>query len=523
MKETMTINISGIVFHIDLDAYEKLKSYLNKITTHFSNEEGGHEIINDIESRIAELFSERTFSGKSVINESMVNGVIEIMGLPEDFNDEKEEENERDSTDNSTQSGFYQSKRKLYRDPESRVLGGVCSGLGHYMNLDKVLVRVLFVIILLVTSGVALPVYLILWIAVPKARTTSQKLEMKGEPITVENIGKSVKEEFNEMKDSFSKHKDSKEYKKAKEYTRKAGHAAHEVGKESVNVISKIFGAIFLLFGFIALISLVFGMFATTRIVGIFPGFDSGLFLNHVYSGSLASTLLFSILIIIGIPILLIIYAGTKMLFNYVANSRPVFLTALGVWVIGIIIAISTSAGAIDVFSTDASSNELESLTFSSDTIFIELDENEINDYNDIQIEVNNFKLVVVNNEEILVSRPKFTITSSNDDRIALKIRKYSKGNNYRTAKSNAENLTYSYRTEGSTLKLDPYFLVKNNGKWRNQKVKLNLNLPEGKVVYIDYSLLPIVYDIKNTNNTWDGDMPGQFWEMKHDGLTLCN
>ena len=412
MKKTITINISGIVFHIDVDAYEKLKSYLNKINSHFSIEEGGHEIISDIESRIAELFSEKSKNDRGVINENMVNDIIEIMGLPEDFYDTTNEENPSDPESKSAQSEYYQGRRKLYRDPESRVIGGVCSGLGHYLNLDKVLIRVLFVIILLVTSGIALPVYLILWIAVPKARTTSQRLEMKGDPITVENIGKSVKEELNEMKDGFHKNKKSREYKK-KNY---AEYSTDVTEKGLTTILLKILGISFIVIGFILLATLVFGIFASTRIIGILPGFESGFFLNHVFSSSLTSTLMFSSLIIVGMPILLIIYAGTKMLFNFVPNSRPVFLTALGVWIIGIIMAISTCVGAVDVFSTDASTTNNELLAGTSDTIYIKLDEREYVKYNDSQIEVNNFKVVVFDNDELLVARPQLSITRNNDN-----------------------------------------------------------------------------------------------------------
>lgn len=525
MKKTLTINISGTVFHIDDDAYEKLKKYLSKIGLHFSKEEGGHEIINDIEARISELFTDKTSNNQNVVNLEMVDQVIEIMGLPEDFEDEEEP---ADTT--QEQKAYYSSYKKskrLYRDPESRVLGGVCGGLSHYLNIDKVLMRILFFILFIVTSGVALPAYLILWIAVPKARTTSQKLEMKGEDINVDSIGKTVKEEFSEMKDSYNRYKESDEFKKGQEYARTAGRQAQNAGREAGNVLSKVFGAIFLFIGFISLIGLTLGLLTASNLIGFTPDFlpnaHSGLFVDHIFSSGMATTLIVSAFIIAGIPLLLIIYAGAKMVFNFVSDSKTIILSALGIWIIGIILAVVTSLGAIDVFSSNASVSDNFEITSQSDTLYISIDPSRFEDLEETRFEVNNTMVMMRGDEEILVSRPKFTIEPTSEEVIALKIRKESKGNNYRTAKKNAEEISFNYTLNGDQLLLDPYFFIGDNNKWRNQEVSAKLKLPKGKVVFLNDELLPIIYDIENTTNTWDGDMVGEFWQMKPKGLTLIN
>ena len=525
MKKTLTINISGVVFHIDEDAFDKLKKYLNNLNVHFKNEEGGSEIINDIESRIAELFMERLTNEQGVINIALVDEVVGIMGIPEDFSDvDDEQDKQEEPQDNKSKAGYaHGAGRKLYRDPESRVLGGVCSGLAHYLRIDKVLMRIIFLVLIVATSGTFFLVYLVFWIAVPKARTTAQRLEMRGEPINVQNIGKSVKEEFGEMKENFNKYKDSKEYKRAREYGRKAGNTAKDVGQGSVNILGKLFGVILLVIGFLSLISLIASAFMATRIIGVIPGLQDGLFFNHIFSGSLATTLVFAILIIVGIPILLLIYAGTKLLFNYVTNSRSVVFSALGVWIIGIIIALSTGFGAVDVFSADASTSDRDVLNTTADTIYVKLNKDKYDKYGDARFEVNNFKVVVVDDEEVLIARPEFTIYPSDNNEIELKIKKYSKGNNYHNAKNNTEDITYHYHFEGSTIYFDPYFEIDEKGKWRNQEVTATLRIPEGKVVFIDQSMLPIIHDVENTTNTWDGDMVGLYWQMKPEGLTQIN
>ena len=174
MNRTITINISGIVFHIDDNAYEKLKDYLSKVDSIFSNQERGREIIFNIESRIAELLNERISAEQNVVDEKMIDEIISIMGLPKDFSEEEFQQQPDKELEAPIKNNYYKRSRRLYRDTDSRVFGGVCSGLAHYFNSDKVLMRVIFVVLFIITSGVALPAYLILWIAVPKAQSSSR-------------------------------------------------------------------------------------------------------------------------------------------------------------------------------------------------------------------------------------------------------------------------------------------------------------------------------------------------------------
>ncbi|MFA9392871.1 MAG: PspC domain-containing protein [Prolixibacteraceae bacterium] len=522
MKKTLTINISGTVFHIDEDAYEKLKNYLSKISQHFRNEDGGHEIINDIESRIAELFASKSSNTQEVINSAMVDQIIEVMGLPEEFAEIDQEFN------TGQDRRFYESKRinkRLYRDPDSRVIGGVCSGLAHYLKMDKALVRILVFILILVTSGAVLLAYLILWVAVPKARTTSQKLEMRGEDINIDSIGKTVKEEFSEMKENFEKYKTSKEYQKGKEYARRAGENAQYAGREAASVITKVFGAIFLFVGFVALIGLTFGLLTASKLVGFLPEFisgpHSGVFVDHIFNESLATTLVISVFIIAGIPLLLLIYAGTKMLFNYFSNSRNVVLTALGVWLIGIIMAVGSAFGAIDVFSSEAAETSKVELVANSDTLFIQIDTEKFDVYEETKYEFNNVLVLTKGGDEVLAARPKFTIELATQNEIELKFRKSSKGNNYKEAKKNIEKIQFNYTLSGNQLVFDPYLVLSDHAKWRSQDLEMTLKLPKGKVVFLNNNLLPLIHNIENTNNTWDGDMINNYWVMQSEGLTL--
>src|SRR5690606_17945952 len=134
-----------------------------------------------------------------------VEEVIETMGKPEDFVAEESEEEVPYSAESKR-------KRRLYRDPEHRVIGGVCGGLGAYFNIDPVIMRVIFVVLIFITQGAALLAYLVLWIAVPKAVTTAQRLEMRGQEATVKNIEKSIREEVKEVQESYKKFRQSDSY-----------------------------------------------------------------------------------------------------------------------------------------------------------------------------------------------------------------------------------------------------------------------------------------------------------------------
>ncbi len=194
MKKTLTINLAGMVYNIDEDAYNKLRLYLENIELHFSDEKEIADIMNDIEIRISELLSEKIEPHKQVITITDIEEIIKTMGEPHEFGDPDREEKHR------TYSSSYQ--KRVYRDPDNRVLGGVCGGLGAYMGIDSVIIRIIFVIIFFL-FGAGLLIYIILWIIIPEAKTTAQKLEMRGEPVNVSNIGSFVKEEFENVKNSF--------------------------------------------------------------------------------------------------------------------------------------------------------------------------------------------------------------------------------------------------------------------------------------------------------------------------------
>jgi phage shock protein PspC (stress-responsive transcriptional regulator) len=173
MKITENINLAGLIFTIDQDAFLKLQNYLNAIERYFGAKEEREEIIADIESRIAELFQTQLNKSKEVISMTEVDQVIETLGMPEQIMGEEES--------GETKKEFHntQKSNKLYRDPDNRILGGVCTGLGEYLNIDPVILRVLFVIFAFIGFGGGF-IYIALWIILPPAVSVQDKFEMKG-------------------------------------------------------------------------------------------------------------------------------------------------------------------------------------------------------------------------------------------------------------------------------------------------------------------------------------------------------
>jgi phage shock protein PspC (stress-responsive transcriptional regulator) len=186
MKITVSINLGGYSFNIDEDAYAELKRYMKNLELHFAGEESSSEILSDIETRMAELFRTKLTNYKQVIDIKDVQQVIAILGTPEDISD-----NEGPTIRDKFSSPGY---HRMYRDTDHRVIGGVCAGIAAYWDIELWVVRLIFLI--LAMMGVGILIYLILYIVLPEAKTTAEKIAMKGNPVNIHNIKDSVKQEF---------------------------------------------------------------------------------------------------------------------------------------------------------------------------------------------------------------------------------------------------------------------------------------------------------------------------------------
>ena len=340
MKKTININLAGFVFYIDEDAYEALQKYLNNIRTYLGSTEGREEIIDDIESRIAELFSEKQ---KQVITLIEVNEVIEVMGQPEDYMSEEEPEDK---------AAGQQSNKRLYRDPDSTVLGGVCSGVGHYLSIDAVWIRLIF--LAMVWSGLSILFYFILWAIIPKAETTAQKLEMKGKAATFSNIEDYVRKGYENVKDDFKNVDFKGAGEKAKqgasgffaflgELISKLFSALGKLLNLIANILGKLLGVIILITTvalIIALtISFIIGSFIDINIGNdllVLPGFE---FIGPDWGGPFHPIWYhISMMLTFGIPAFSLLLFALQLLFKNMGRlSGSIKIGLLAVWMISLV------------------------------------------------------------------------------------------------------------------------------------------------------------------------------------------
>jgi phage shock protein PspC (stress-responsive transcriptional regulator) len=265
MNKTVNINLGGLVFHIDEDAYKKLTHYFEAIKQSLSNTSGQDEIIKDIEIRISELISEKHTSDKQVISLREVEEIISIMGQPEDYRIEGDEPINAEPIYTKTKI-----TKKLYRDEENAAIGGVLAGLGHYFGIDKAILRVIL-LIMVFAGGTGVVAYIILWIAMPAAKTTSEKLEMRGEPVTISNIEKKVREEIDTLSEKFKSTDFDKMKQEMKSNGEKFKNNFGEIIRSVLNIFAKVIGALMILCSLGVLVVFLIGVlaFGTTN----FPDF----------------------------------------------------------------------------------------------------------------------------------------------------------------------------------------------------------------------------------------------------------
>lgn len=221
----MHINLGSYPFTIDIDAYEMLDAYFVSLEKHFAKSENPDEIIYDIEARMAELFLENT-GEHDILTMEDISQAIKIMGKPEEFEtDEEEESTEKESTKKKSRSqdSQYRTGRKLFRDPDNKVVSGVCSGISAYFGIeDPIWIRIFTAIMGFFTAGTVLIVYIILSVIIPKAETSADRKAMRGEPIDIDVVAKSVEEEISSMSEQIQDWADDfKQKRKNKKFRRK--------------------------------------------------------------------------------------------------------------------------------------------------------------------------------------------------------------------------------------------------------------------------------------------------------------
>jgi len=526
MNKTVSVNISGYIFNIEDAAFDKLNRYLNTIRGYFSESAGAEEIIEDIEARIAELFQERITDNYQVIKLIDVDEIIAIMGEPEAYIDE-EVELEEEEIYSKAERKIRNKYRKLYRDPDDSVIGGVSSGIGHYFGVDPIWIRLLFIVLVL-GGGSGVLIYIILWIIIPQAKTAAEKLEMRGDPVTAENIGRKVSEEYDNLKKKFVPKKED-----LKGTSDKVGNAFQDffgfLGKLLhllVASLGKIFGFLFVFFGLLSLVALIFGVMGTGEIFnivndsnGIHFSFHDLMMLFAVSPGYVTWAYVIAIFVL-GLPLLAIVYLGFGLLTDFKLRVRGFGLALFIFWIVFSIAGLALAGNLARNYIEEHQIKEVYELSaVESDTLMIEVYPDTIFEFNHAVRFTDDLDFIEVTEDHIYLGNPLLDIVKSNDGEFKVTVKKESRGPNRKQAREYARDIEYNFFQLGSIISFSPFYsLTKENG-YHFDQVRIVLEVPEGKAILLSEGTERIIYDIDNITHTWDRDMVGKVWTMTEEGL----
>jgi phage shock protein PspC (stress-responsive transcriptional regulator) len=482
MNKTVNINIGGLFFHIDEDAYQKLSRYFDAIKRSLSNSSGKDEIMKDIEMRVAELLTEKQKSDKHVINNVDVDEVVKVMGQPEDYRIDD------DSTD--TNEPIYTSgrKRKLYRDSDNGLVAGVCTGLGHYFGIDATWIKILFLIFAIAGFGTGVLAYFVLWIAMPKANTTSEKLEMTGEPVTISNIEKKVREEFENVSNKFK----NVDYDKVgNQFRATSENLGTKIGNGFTSVFgafAKVLGALIVVFSSVALLGI-----CISSIVMIFSSsMPENKIIEFIQTPLGLETPLWAqgilFLLAFGIPFFFMVILGLKLLVtNFKSIGNVAKYSLLAIWIIAIGILISLGISEFNQLAYSGKSVQKETINVANtDTLKVKFAYNDY--YSKSLDDRNEFRIMQDSLGNQVVYSTNVRIHLKRTDKLVpfIQIEREALGKSFAEANERAKKIKYNFKIVGNELILDNYFLTDTKNKFRNQEVDIYLYLPNGIVYYPD-------------------------------------
>jgi phage shock protein PspC (stress-responsive transcriptional regulator) len=511
MKKTTQIHIGGRHFFMDEDAFQKLNHYLDSLKRHFgSTGESGSEIVDDIEQRIAELLENKIVPGKQAITLGDVNEVISTLGNVEDFvySEPGEQHNESDY-------GSRREYRRFYRDPDNYYAGGVAGGMGEYFDIDPLWIRLAFVL-LFFAKGAGLLIYLILWVVVPKARTTAEKLQMRGKPVNLATIKDSVNEEYEKIKSSGT-------VERSRSAVESLFRAMGLVIVAIFKFIIAIIGIVFLVVGSVFLAGLIMAVLGFTNFFGHFQLWD-GWYMPHmanffVNSGHYAAAVI-ALIILVLIPIVSLIYAGVKILFN-IKSKHPILRAfMLTSWILALILFVTlviVNAPNSPVEASGSQSAVIETKKYPVIVIDVNnnLSEKSITHYRVMGLHFNYSRW-----DDALYDDAILNIEPSGDELFHLTVQKRIKNAEILHADYYLDEVRYNWDVQDSVVLLDKYFFTDDNDFWMFPHVMLTLKIPEGQKIRFTENACDMLE--LNDREKYCEEVPaGKKWIMSPEGALI--
>ncbi len=490
MNKVISINIGGSIFQVEEQAYEKLNSYLNELKKYFSNTQEGAEIVTDIENRIAELLRSKITPLKAAISMDDVNAVTASMGAPKDFATEEEtheDEKKVYNNDASTKSNHSagDERSRVFRDPDARIVGGVCSGLGHYFKIDPLWIRIFFVLVSITVLkalffGMSpVLVYIILWAIIPEAKTTAEKLQMRKEQINIDNIQKSVQTEFNKVKETL----ESKDFqKKATSLARKLADFIRMIIMGVLQLARRLAKFFFVFLGVIAL------LIAFSALTGNILYHDSTYFhggnLFHFFENRndklLAQASVFFGSLAAGF--MLLMFAQLVSRNKLSPKAGLVFKTAtIIINIIAFVLLVSVVSKVTRYFSSGQKVENVMVLDSTRHHFYLRniAPDFYVNSYE-------GFHLDYFLEDSLKINEVKILIKASDGASGSVIETRSSRGQNKEMAKLNASNILALSSVNDSVINLSSSFSLLNNQVYRNQELLYSISLPIGSKFTIE-------------------------------------
>lgn len=524
MKKTISVNISGLIFNIEEDAFERLKKYLSTIKGYFDQSESQEEIIGDIEARIAELFSERVSDAKQVITEKDVQDVMDIMGQPEDYLGDEEpqptaQSNKRQYSEEGRSAGS--ESKKLFRDPDDTILGGVCSGLGAYFGIDTVWLRLAFAGAV-IFFGTGLLLYVILWAVIPEAKTTADKLRMNGDPIDVDSIKKKIDEQFERIKSD-----DYADNNGVRSFFSKIGHFLETVFKGLRKAFGSVFGFVFLLAGITALSSTSFAFFNPAFLdntVGVSGGGIMDVF-QSLFSSSLHGNMfVFGVILLTVIPLIGLILIGLRLLFKMNIPSKATSIAMVTTWIIAMVMTIFASFNIASDFNLEDEVVSRIDYEMTGDTLTIELDYATFDYYGEFRFGRNRYEQIRFDEDRIYLGNVELDINAgAPGSELRLDLIKSSSGSSYQELDQRVNNIEVTYTLENDRFTISPMYSFPKEDLLRGQHANFELTVPPGMYVHLGEGMHQVIDDMDKAVDESDYRMMEKTWAMSGAGLVYVS
>ena len=536
MKPTIDINLGGMLFHLDDDAYKALQSYLKALDKHLQTVDGRQEILSDIESRIAELLTERLASTRQVVSMLDVDAVKETLGSPSEFGPGPvDEPSQGYSEPHDPSARSKRPYRRLYRDDQDRVVGGVASGIAAFFNWDPLVLRVLFLLLLFTGGGVLL--YIILWVLMPKAVTTAERLAMRGEPVTVETIRNKVETEFDKVKNSM----DDMDVKGR--FSRGARRTSSVLGR-ILRACARI------VIGFVSVALLVTAIAIGTVALNFLIGDGSVISESGKLSElsevimpagySMTYLWIMTILVLSG-PIIFIILLNLRAFFGMRYNrpsSRMLGGFGMLATLIGLLMAMVSGIKVATEFNVDASHLQTVNMPESvktwelsmadimlKDPDFslgrVRIDGENLDEWDESDLNDSFPSWWYIKDNRAFFNNVEVDVRPARQGQASLTVRRYASGSSRREASYRANRIDYDLTVSDSgEIVVNNMLDFPTSDRQRGQSVEVVLYLPVGHRVSFDVSLENYLYDVDNVANMYDDEMLGRTWIMMPEGLT---